>query len=243
MARQKKGEGSQFVRYFGPVLDALRGLGGSGSPEEVAERIAKDLNLLDEVQNELLPSGESRYRNQVHWARFYLVREGLLSSSKRGVWSLTDRGRATRLSLDESHKIFTKLIRIFKEKSETTAATPEPIAERVAEEMGATPRDYRTDVINLLLGLPPAGFERLSQRLLREAGFTQVVVTGSSGECLLDSFDTSSTDAHTAKHECFKGNDLDRSISFYLSQYWWDICILVFTISLRGLLFRSLLDW
>ena len=67
-----KVEGAQFVRFFGPLLEALRGLGGSGTPDEVVGRIAEDLKLSDEVQNELLPSGESRYRNQVAWARFYL---------------------------------------------------------------------------------------------------------------------------------------------------------------------------
>jgi restriction system protein len=57
-----KTEGAQFIKYFGPLLDALRGLGDSGTPEEVVERIAKDLGISDEVQNELLPSGESRFR-------------------------------------------------------------------------------------------------------------------------------------------------------------------------------------
>jgi restriction system protein len=80
---RRKEEGAQFVKYFGPLLDALRGLGGSGTPDEVIERIAQDHRIPDEVQNELLPSGEPRFRNQVHWARFYLVREGLLDSSKR----------------------------------------------------------------------------------------------------------------------------------------------------------------
>lgn len=186
MARKKNGEGPQFVRYFGPVLDALRGLGGSGTPDEVAERIARDLGLSDEVQNELLPSGESRYRNQVHWARFYLVREGLLSSSKRGVWSLTERGRATILSPERSREVFTKWARFFKEQSRATAIAPEPSGEQVADETG----DYRTDVIKLLLALPPSGFERLSQRLLREAGFTQVVVTGSTGDGGIDGYGT-----------------------------------------------------
>ena len=78
MGKLNKIEGAQFVRFFGPLLDALRGLGGSGTPDEVVERIAEDLKLPDNVQNELLPSGESRYRNQVHWARFYLVRDGLV---------------------------------------------------------------------------------------------------------------------------------------------------------------------
>lgn len=76
-------EGAQFVRFFGPLLDALRALGGSGTPEEVVDRIAADLQIPDSVQNELLPSGEPRFRNQVAWARFYLVRDGLVDSSRR----------------------------------------------------------------------------------------------------------------------------------------------------------------
>ena len=83
MAKKKPEDGAQFLRYFGPLLDALRELGGSGTPDEVVERIA--LDLPDDLQNELLPSGELRYRNQVAWARFYLAQEGLLDSSRRGV--------------------------------------------------------------------------------------------------------------------------------------------------------------
>src|ERR1039457_523969 len=87
-------EGAQFLRYFEPILDALRSLGGSGTPDEVVERIAQDLKISDDFQNELLPSGQPRFRNQVAWARLLLVREGLLDSSKRGVWSLSERGRS-----------------------------------------------------------------------------------------------------------------------------------------------------
>jgi restriction system protein len=190
MTRKKKDEGSQFVRYFGPLLDALRGLGGSGTPEEVVERIANDLGLSDEIQNDLLPSGQPRYRNQVAWARFYLVREGLLDSSKRGVWSLTEQGRGTTLSLDQAREIFLKQVRFYQEQRRQKTQTPEPVAEQVAEGTGATPEDYRGELIDLLLKLPPSGFERLSQRLLREAGFIQVVVTGSSGDGGIDGFGT-----------------------------------------------------
>lgn len=190
MDQQKKEQGAQFVRYFGPLLDALRKLGGSGTPDEVVERIAQDLALSDEVQNELLPSGEPRYRNQVAWGRFYLVREGLLDSSKRGVWSLTERGRATNLSSAQSREIFLKWVRIFQEQRRAKAELQEPIAEEVAEGSGAVSNDYRSTVIDLLIKLPPSGFERLSQRILREAGFTQVVVTGSSGDGGIDGYGT-----------------------------------------------------
>lgn len=190
MAKRKNEEGAQFVKYFGPLLDALRKLGGSGTPDEVVEKIAIDLTLPDEVQNDLLPSGEPRFRNQVAWARFYLVREGMLDSSKRGVWSLTERGRASSLTHEQSREIFLRWVKIFQELRRAKAATEEPIAEQVAEGTGAPSKDYRAETIELLLALPPAGFERLSQRLLREAGFTQVIVTGQSGDGGIDGHGT-----------------------------------------------------
>ena len=190
MATRKTDEGAQFVRYFGPVLDALRKLGGSGKPDEVTEQIATDLSLSDEVQNDLLPSGDSRFRNQVAWARFYLVREGLLDSSKRGVWSLTERGRATTLTHTQAREVFLRWVKIFQEQRKAKAAEEEHIAEKVAEATGSPSVDYRAETLKLLLGLPPSGFERLSQRLLREAGFTQVVVTGQSGDGGIDGHGT-----------------------------------------------------
>jgi restriction system protein len=191
IAKSKKDdEGAQFVRYFGPLLDALRGLGGSGTPEEVVERIAVDHSIADEVQNELLPSGQPRYRNQVHWARFYLVREGLLDSSKRGVWSLTERGRATTLTSEQARKIFLKWVRFFQEQRRAKAESAEPVEEEIADGIEAAAKDYRSQVIELLINLLPAGFERLSQRVLREAGFSQVVVTGRSGDEGIDGYGT-----------------------------------------------------
>lgn len=116
MTRGRSVAGARLVYYFGPLLEALRGLGGSATPREVYKRIAKDLNLSEKVQNEALPSGGSRFRNQVAWARFYLVREGLIDSSKRGVWSLTARGRSSRLSRQQGRAVYLKWTRIFQER-------------------------------------------------------------------------------------------------------------------------------
>lgn len=187
MSVATKDEGAQFVRYFGPLLDALRALGDSGSVDEAVERVATDLAIPDEVLNETLPSGGSRFRNQVAWARFYLVREGLLDSSKHGVWRLTDVGAKTHLSQEQSRAIFLKWVKIFQEQRKKKKQK-EPLAETVAEGTGATVDDYRETLLEILLSLPPSGFERLSQRLLREAGFTQVVVTGQSGDGGIDGY-------------------------------------------------------
>lgn len=189
MTKDKKEEGAQFVRYFGPLLDALRGLGGSAKTDEAVDRVANDLNVSDDVLNETLPSGGSRFRNQVAWARFYLVREGLIDSSKRGVWSLTEKGFKTSLSSDQSRAMFSRWVKIFQEQRKQKDKT-EPAAEQIAEGTGSTSKDYREEILGTLLSLPPSGFERLAQRILREAGFTQVVVTGQSGDGGIDGFGT-----------------------------------------------------
>lgn len=185
MAKTKKEDGAQFVRYFGPLLDALRGLGGSAKADEAVDRVATDLSLPDEILNETLPSGGSRFRNQVAWARFYLVREGLIDSSKHGVWSLKEKGFKINLSQQQSREMFLKWVKIFQEQRKQRT---EPVAEQVAEGTGAVSKDYREEVLEAMLSLPPAGFERLSQRLLRESGFTQVVVTGQSGDGGIDGY-------------------------------------------------------
>jgi restriction system protein len=185
----KAEEGAKFVRYFGPLLDALRDLGGSAKADEAVDRVATNLKILDDVLNETLPSGGSRFRNQVAWARFYLVQEGLLDSSKHGVWSLTSKGLETKLSPEQSREIFQKWVKHFQERRKAKAKS-EPIAEEVAEGTDGISRDYRSEVLAILMKLPPEGFERLSQRILREAGFTQVVVTGQSGDGGIDGFGT-----------------------------------------------------
>ena len=187
MAREE--QGAKFVRYFGPLLDALRALGGSAKPDEAADRVAQDLKLSDDVLNEELPSGGSRFRNQVAWARFYLVRDGLLDSSKHGVWSLTTKGFDTKLTHERARQIFLKWVKIFQDQRKHREKS-EPTAERVAEGTGAVSNDYREEIQGILLKLSPEGFERLAQRVLREAGFTQVVVTGQSGDGGIDGFGT-----------------------------------------------------
>lgn len=178
----KREEGAQFVRYFGPLLDALRKLGGSGTPGEVVEQVAEDLRLSEEVQGELLESKALRFPNQVAWARFYLSREGLLDSSKRGVWSLTEKGLNTHLTPEQARDLFRKLVKVFAEERKKKKENA-PVEEETAPEKEiATPVNFRERLSQILLGIPAAGFERLCQRLLRESGFVQVVVTGRSGD-------------------------------------------------------------
>jgi restriction system protein len=88
MAKRKSSKAG-FIKFFGPVLDALRALGGSGRPREIAYWIGENQNLPDEILNEKYEkSGQLKFPNQIAWARQYLVWEGLLDSSKHGIWAL-----------------------------------------------------------------------------------------------------------------------------------------------------------
>ncbi|TAM84897.1 MAG: restriction endonuclease [Candidimonas sp.] len=179
-------EGAQFVNWFGPLLDALRKLGGSGSPDEVVEQIATDQGVSDDTQNELTSSGQPRFKNQVAWARFYLTKEGLLGSSRRGVWSLTERGRTTVLTYEQAHGIFLRWVAIFQEQRRAKTADAVSMEEQTVEEAETPTGDYRAAILDIMRKLPPVGFERLSQRLLREAGFIHVEVTGQSNDGGID---------------------------------------------------------
>ena len=99
---------SEFIKWMGPILDALRELGGSGTPREVSDWISDNLQIEESKLEEVLKSGQTRFYNQVHWARQYLVWDGLLDGSKRGVWALTEKGYKTNLTEAESRALFLK---------------------------------------------------------------------------------------------------------------------------------------
>ena len=97
---------SQFVQWMPFVLDSLRELGGSATPREVTESVARISKVPESKQYEKLKGGALRFPNQVAWARQYLIWEGLLTSPKHGLWMLTDSGRNTQLTYDTAHEIF-----------------------------------------------------------------------------------------------------------------------------------------
>lgn len=40
--------GPQFIQLFGPLISALKSLGGSARPAEVSDQVAADLGISDE---------------------------------------------------------------------------------------------------------------------------------------------------------------------------------------------------
>jgi restriction system protein len=163
-----------------PTLSAVRTLGGSGSIDEIVEVVLKQEDFSDEQQQVLHgdgPQTEIEYR--LAWARTYLKFMGLLVNSSRGGWSLTDLGRS--VSEGEIAGLHAQALAAMREKQRAKqrnrGAKPEgEDADAASEEL-----DWRDELLEALMAMPPDGFERLAQRLLREAGFISATVTGRTG--------------------------------------------------------------
>jgi restriction system protein len=167
-----------------PALDAVRALGGSGRIDEINEK-AIELGRFTEEQQALLhgagPRTELEYR--LAWARTLLKWMGVLDNSTRGVWSLTDFGRS--ISKEEVDRLFREQ-RAERLKRRRARRRDEASDDGNGHDEDLPERDWKEALLSILLDLPPDAFERLARRLLREAGFISVTVTGQTGDGGID---------------------------------------------------------
>ncbi len=63
------------------------------SLRQAIDSLAREFQLSDEERKQLLPSGQQEvFNNRVAWARTYMKKAGLLDSTRRGYFKITDRG-------------------------------------------------------------------------------------------------------------------------------------------------------
>ena len=106
---------NKFTKYLPLLLDALRS--ADPNPMRPAEAMAWIRSHLEVPSEELINfiKSKSKYKTQsifenyVHWARLYLVKAGLLANVRRGHWSLTSKGRETRLSPEETWDLYVRI--------------------------------------------------------------------------------------------------------------------------------------
>jgi restriction system protein len=169
-----------------PTLRAVREIGDSGTIEEIVEKVI-ELEGFSEEQQAIShgdgPTSEIEYR--LAWARTYLKGMGALDNSKRGVWSTTEVGRSMMPEdIPERHAAFVAQLREARKPKKAAGGGDEEIVDDGDERAGT--RDWKEQLIEQLLTIPPDRFERLSRRLLREAGFISATVTGRSGDGGID---------------------------------------------------------
>lgn len=105
------------LRWFNPLLQALRDLGGSATPQQVRERIKINEHLTEEETS--VVTGKSKvnqFENEVAFARMYLVKSGYMDGSVYGIWALTDEGKSVQMTEELASEIFRKVVKDAQEK-------------------------------------------------------------------------------------------------------------------------------
>lgn len=172
-----------YKDLMNPLLQALDDLGGSGSIDEINERVGEILDVPDDVLN-IPHDPESTSRTEVEyrlgWARTYLKKYDILENSQRGVWAIKPEMRDTE-NVDPE-KVASEVRAADRKRREEKTATSE-----VTEDLPDEAEAWRERLHRLLTEeISPEAFERLTRRLLRESGFVQVEVTNRGADGGID---------------------------------------------------------
>jgi restriction system protein len=179
----------KYHELMNPLLEALHELGGSGSIEEIAQKVSELSDLPEEVFN--IPhnpekSSQTEIEYRLAWARTYLKKYGILENSDRGIWLIVQEKRDVK-SVDP--QIVVKTVRD-EHKKQKEAIEKEKTSEEDADtdiEIPDEVESWRSNLHHVLIHeISPDAFERLAKRILRESGFVQVEVTGRSGDGGID---------------------------------------------------------
>ena len=185
-----------------PTIIALKALGGSGTIQEIESKVADVAGYTNEQL--AVPHGNndrSEISYRLAWSRTYLKAVGAIDNSGRGVWAITDEGRS--LTEADMASVLVSVQQILgrqrrgnrKRKPANdleTVDAVEPVAFTDEEKSAphsfssTRPEEWTDRLLSVLQAMPPASFERLCQRVLRESGFTKVEVTGRSGDGGID---------------------------------------------------------
>lgn len=169
-----------FDSMMNPLLTSLRELGDSGTIEEINQTVIEKLKLPDEIQE--IPhnknkGGLSEVEYRLAWTRTYLKKADLLENSSRGVWALTSKGK--KIEKVDEKQIVQYVRKLDKERKDDDKT-------RKIEEEIDDQYSWQNEVLGIVQNITPEAFEKLIQRLLRESGFTQVTVTGKTGDGGID---------------------------------------------------------
>ena len=178
-----------------PTLHALQELGGSGTLAEIRANAAEVGGFTEDEQAEMMPNGRaSRIDYYVAWALTRVKRIGLAENSAQGVWSLTPRGQAA--TADDADELNLEIGRAFRKlRQDKDSAKVVQVQEsgdledEITDDQDVDAEatgDWKDDLLGRMKAMDPSAFERLCQRLLREADFDKVQVTGRAGDGGID---------------------------------------------------------
>lgn len=147
------------------------------------DKVVELENFSDEVQKAQREGHrQTILAYRLHWARSYLKGAGAIASNERGVWTLTEKGAS--LTQDDCKRIPAENRKRVYEQRKAKPNAQQPSDDEISDLEDDV--SWRDTLLSVLTKIKPEAFERLAQRILREAGFTKVEVTGKSGDGGID---------------------------------------------------------
>ena len=187
------------------LFQAIKELGGSGTIQEIDDKTIEILGLSPDILAVMHgDSSKSEVEYRLAWTRTYMKKVGILENSTRGGWALTTSGR--ELQAINSEEIVKKVREMtsLKVKDTEKFCLEDQNLENDGVDMPDEIQTWREKLKNVLKNLKPDAFERLTQRLLRESGFTQVKVTGRTGDGGIDGMGTIKLNGIISFHMLFQ---------------------------------------
>ncbi|MHB1412250.1 MAG: restriction endonuclease [Thermoleophilia bacterium] len=154
------------------------------TPHETVEALAKEFSLSEADRQEMLPSGrQATFDNRVAWAKAHMKMAGLLSSPKRGVFIITDRG--LEVTRQAPPRVDLKFLKQFPEYEESRNKKKEVdnISDELEEKTGRTPEesmeaahrriknDLENEILLTIKSCSPRFFEQLVVELIVKMGY------------------------------------------------------------------------
>jgi restriction system protein len=152
------------------------------SRREAIEHIANVFNLSEEEKREVLPSGKQYIiDNRVDWARTFLKKAGLLESTKKSYFKITNLGlevlqrnpKEINVKFLKQFPQFIEFINLHKKggiekKEENLTQTPQELLEYGYQNIK---KDLASELLNLVKKSSPRFFEKLVVELLIKMGY------------------------------------------------------------------------
>jgi len=153
---------------------------------DVVDQLADKFGLTPSERETLLPSGkQTTFANRVHWAKSYLKQAGLVEITRRGYFSITDRGRSALaekgVMIDNAYLDRFADFKSFKARVNDAEALASPTAE-ISQEQTTPDETLRrahslitsalsAELLDRVRRSPPSFFERLIVELLIAMGY------------------------------------------------------------------------
>lgn len=170
-----------------PVLKAAAH--GEVRISDIIDDLANGFGLTEEERTTLLPSGrQTIFSNRTHWAKTYLMQAGLLASTRRAHFTITDRGRSVvaqnPTEIDKEYLAkFPEFVQFLNRRNEadepeevlrvgpievSNNRTPDEVIRFAASELDQA---LRKELLDRILALSPAFFEQVVVSLLIGMGY------------------------------------------------------------------------